>query len=132
MDRKRRKFAIAGMAVSAIVGAIGVVGIATSGSAQTPPATVTAVAKETATPTVPPTPTIPPQPTPVDLPMAVPFGPVAAEPFRVRTGDGDCLNVRPTPGTTFGSDPRTCVPEGFLLWLYDGEVQADGSPGATR
>lgn len=58
--------------------------------------------------------------------MAVPFGPLAADPYRVRTGDGDCLNVRPVPGTTFASDPRTCVPEGFLLWLYGEPQQADG------
>lgn len=58
--------------------------------------------------------------------MAVPFGPLAAEPYRVTTGDGDCLNVRPNPGTTFKSDPRTCVPEGFLLWLYGEEKEVDG------
>jgi hypothetical protein len=62
----------------------------------------------------------------VEFPMPVPFGPVAAEPYRVHTGDGDCLNVRPTPGTTFKGDPRTCVPEGFLLWLYGDQVEADG------
>lgn len=56
----------------------------------------------------------------------VPAGPIAAEPYRVYTGDGDCLNVRPQPGTTFESDPRTCVPEGFLLWLYGEPLEVDG------
>ncbi len=56
----------------------------------------------------------------------VPAGQIAAEPYRVFTGDGDCLNVRPMPGTTFQTDPRTCVPEGFLLWLYGDAVDVDG------
>lgn len=54
------------------------------------------------------------------------LGPLTAEPVRVHTGDGDCLNVRPQPGTTFQTDPRACVPEGFLLWLYGAAQQVDG------
>lgn len=56
----------------------------------------------------------------------VPFGPIAADPVRVRTGDGDCLNVRPTPGTAFPTDPRVCVPEGTLLWLAGPVREVDG------
>lgn len=51
---------------------------------------------------------------------------VEATPVRVFTGDGDCLNVRPQPGTTFEATPYSCVAEGTLLWLSGDEVEADG------
>lgn len=125
----RRKFLIPGVAALAVAGALGVMGFAaTQGQAEGgPPTTPTAVitAPPTATPTVP---ARPPEPAkqPETIPPQMPFGPITADPFRVHTGDGDCLNVRPVAGTTFQSDPRTCVPEGFLLWLYGDEVDADG------
>lgn len=95
----------------------------------------TPVPEETATP--PATPTASPtfaapityddkQPTPGEQPPQHAFGMVEAEPHRVYTGDGECLNVRPQPGTLFGGDPRTCVPEGFLLWLYGPAKDVDG------
>ncbi len=52
--------------------------------------------------------------------------PVTADPVRVHTGDGDCLNVRPQPGTTFATDPYSCLPEGTLLWLRGPEKLVDG------
>jgi hypothetical protein len=58
--------------------------------------------------------------------QTLPIGSIAADPVRVHTGDGDCLNVRPQPGTSFQSDPRACLPEGFLLWLYGAPRQVDG------
>lgn len=57
---------------------------------------------------------------------AEPAKPINAEPVRVHTGDGDCLNVRPQPGTTFATDPYTCLAEGTLLWLTPVGVTADG------
>lgn len=89
-----------------------------------------------ATPTLEATPTPEPTPTPVpeieinsnknELRAMVPAGPLASEPYRVYTGDGDCLNVRPSPGVRFQGDPRACVPEGFLLWLYGDPIEVDG------
>lgn len=55
-----------------------------------------------------------------------PIGPVQADPVRVQTGDGDCLNIRQAPGTKFDADPRACVPEGFLLWLHGDPQVVDG------
>ncbi len=55
-----------------------------------------------------------------------PGEPVEADPVRVFTGDGDCLNVRPAPGLTFEAEPFTCVPEGTLLWLHGPAKEADG------
>lgn len=54
------------------------------------------------------------------------FGPVVTEPVRVRTGDGDCLNVRYLPGTTGQPRVAACAAEGTLLWLAGDQVEADG------
>lgn len=95
-------------------------------------AEVTPTEGPTSTPTAIPTPTpeavplIPLQERPDKRTAVKDAGPIAAEPYRVHTGDGDCLNVRPSPGTSFATDPRTCVPEGFLLWLYGDPVDVDG------
>jgi hypothetical protein len=125
--RNRKRFVLAGVGAFIAAGLLGTLGIAaTRGSAQNTPSptpTPSAEASAVATPTAMPTPTVP---APVEAPMAVPFGPLAAEPYRAYTGDGDCLNVRPVPGTTFQGDPRTCVPEGFLLWLYGEPKVVDG------
>lgn len=75
------------------------------------------------------TPATKPAPPPVPEPerrAPKPAGPIVAEPYRAYTGDGDCLNVRPAPIKAFATDPRTCVPEGFLLWLYGPAKEADG------
>jgi hypothetical protein len=77
---------------------------------RTPP-TVIVIAKET--------------PPPATKQKTLPLGPIAVEPVRVYTGDGDCLNVRPQPGLN-NADPRFCVPEGHLLWFYGEAVDADG------
>lgn len=137
---RRQRFALgAGLAVLGVVALAG--GFAAGiGRAQSPEnETPEAVASETETavatpsPTATPTPFVPPTPVedlggwkPQLLPPERPFGLMEAEPYRVFTGDGDCLNLRPAPGTTFGGDPRTCVPEGFLLWLFGPEKEADG------
>ena len=101
------------------------------GAEATPTPTVTATVTATPTPPVPvPTPT-PWAPSPRPNPPGPPaddwagFGPVDAEPVRVRTGDGDCLNLRSLPGTA-GPGPRQCAPEGTLLWLRGAAVEADG------
>ncbi|MBK9544406.1 MAG: hypothetical protein IPO51_00855 [Dehalococcoidia bacterium] len=130
MARQRRKRLVIGGASALVVAAIlGVAGLAaTGGQAQTPPRTSATATPSLPTPTPPASPTpapVKPKP-PIEEPMAMPFGPLAAEPYRVKTGDGDCLNVRPSPGTTFKSDPRTCVPEGFLLWLLGPAREVDG------
>jgi hypothetical protein len=115
------------VAIGVVVALAGVVGIAASlgGSNGAPAAVASPTPEPTATPTVEPV-SLYPAPAPIEEPLAVPFGPVKAEPYRVHTGDGDCLNVRPTPGLTFASDPRTCVPEGFLLWMYGEPTDVDG------
>ena len=101
------------------------------GAEATPTPTVTATVTATPTPPVPvPTPTPwapPPRPNPPGPPGDdwAGFGPVNAEPVRVRTGDGDCLNLRSLPGTA-GPGPRQCAPEGTLLWLRGAAVEADG------
>lgn len=125
----RKRVAFAGAGVVALAGLFGIAGLAaTRGRAEdapkpTPTVTSTSTPAPTATPVFIPKPTEPPV---VEKQPVMPFGPVEAQPYRVHTGDGDCLNVRPVPGTTFQSDPRTCVPEGFLLWLFGEPVQADG------
>ncbi|MEO8539823.1 MAG: hypothetical protein ABI577_08800 [bacterium] len=124
----RKRYVIGGMGAVALAGLLGVLGLAaTGGHAQTgaKPGETPTVVLPTATPTAAPAPKEPPK-QPADVPLAMPFGPITAEPYRVHTGDGDCLNVRPVPGTTFQSDPRTCVPEGFLLWLYGEPKSVDG------
>ncbi len=122
----RRRLMLGGIAVGVVAALSGVVGIAaTQGGGGTPAAPASPAAEAAATPTVEPIALLP-APTPVEEPLAMPFGPVQAEPYRVHTGDGDCLNVRPTPGLTFESDPRTCVPEGFLLWLHGEPKEVEG------
>ncbi len=88
-----------------------------------PSATVTTAASPspvTSPTSVPPTPTVapPPRSTAGDV--------VKADPVRVKTGDGDCLNVRPVAGTKFEAEPFTCVPEGTLLWLSGPAQEVDG------
>ncbi len=126
--RTRKRFVLGGVALFAAAALFGVIGVAaTQGSAQGTPEPSPTPTLAPASPTVEPsTEAIPTPPPPVEVPMAVPFGPLAAEPYRVFTGDGDCLNVRPVPGTTFEGDPRACVPEGFLLWLYGEPKMVDG------
>ncbi|MEO8225408.1 MAG: WD40 repeat domain-containing protein [Gammaproteobacteria bacterium] len=126
VQQKRRLVTVVGaLSVVLVAGAIGGAAIAMGGDASPSPArpqqtaTATATAFPVATP--PPEPTVDPQ----KRQQLLPFGPVAADPVRVFTGDGDCLNVRPQPGTTFATDPRACVPEGFLLWLYGPEQNVD-------
>jgi hypothetical protein len=51
---------------------------------------------------------------------------VQAERFVVHTGDGDCLNVRPKPGTQFATEVIYCAPEGQVLWLYGSSTDVDG------
>ena len=123
----RKRFVLGGLGAFIAAGLLGTLGIAaTLGSAQDAPSATSSPSVEATVesiPTAPPTATIP---APVEAPMAMPFGPLAAEPYRAYTGDGDCLNVRPVPGTTFQGDPRTCVPEGFLLWLYGEPQVVDG------
>ncbi|MCL6643457.1 MAG: hypothetical protein K6U88_00510 [Dehalococcoidia bacterium] len=46
--------------------------------------------------------------------------------MRVHTGDGDCLNLRYLPGTSQQPEPRSCAPEGTLLWLAGAPAEADG------
>ena len=87
-----------------------------SGQASPSPSPSATVSVTTA-PSPSPTP-IPPTPTPAPPPKLTVGEPVRADPVLVYTGDGDCLNVRPTPGTQFEVQPFTCVPEGTLLWLY--------------
>ena len=99
MARQRRKRLVIGGASALVVAAIlGVAGLAaTGGQAQTPPRT-----SATATPSLP-TPTPPASPTPAPVkpkppneePMATPFGPLAAAPYRVKTSDDDCPNDPP-------------------------------------
>ena len=127
---------IATLGAAAIL-AIGVTAIAFAGGTNHPTQTQPSVTPSTepelteiAVATVPPS-YIPPAPPPKETEpvrqQLAPFGRVDAEPVRVHTGDGDCLNVRYIPGTTFqNNDPRTCVPEGFLLWLSGEAVEADG------
>ena len=67
---------------------------------------------------------------------AIPFPPeqktlpagqkIEAASVRVATDDGSCLNVRPQPGTTFGTEPFSCLADDTLLWLYGPAKQVDG------
>jgi hypothetical protein len=83
--------------------------------------------------TATPWPTPTPEPTP---PLAgldpkepgyrvLPFGPIAADRAVVDTGDSDCLNVRRVPGTTFAEEPRFCVNNGQVLWLWGEPREVD-------
>jgi len=144
-SRRRRWLAIAGLGIALATGA-SVAGLTiTSGSAAAPPSTPRAAATAPATPSATPSPSVSPAPETPDTPTretATPFpektpeaaptfrtlpaGPIAADAVRVHTGDGDCLFVRPAPGTTFKAEPNTCLPEGSLLWLYGPAEQVDG------
>jgi len=120
---------IGGIGVAGLSALVGLLGFAaTQGNAETPAATPAPAVEATPVPALPPPQALelPKEAQSQSLPPQVPFGPIEAEPYRVFTGDGDCLNVRPVPGTIFQSDPRTCVPEGFLLWLYGEPVDVDG------
>ncbi len=140
--RRHRRFTWVGVLV--VLGLIALAGGFAAGNtrAQAPEGENTAVASEEGTPLALPTEVAPPTPTPnagvrpADLTpteilsdkakIARPFGLVDAEPYRVFTGDGECLNVRYVPGTLFENDPRACVSEGFLLWMYGPEKVVDG------
>ncbi len=140
--RRHRRFTWAGVLV--VLGLIALAGGFAAGNtrAQTSDEATPASETDEGTPAALPTEVAPPTPTPdtwgrpVDLKpteilsdkgkIARPFGLVDAEPYRVFTGDGDCLNVRYVPGTLFENDPRACVPEGFLLWIYGPENVVDG------
>jgi hypothetical protein len=123
--RRRRVLAIGvGAAVALVIGALGLAGTL-SGSAETPEPAETPSAVATQTPITEPT----PEPGPsLDRPKEpLPeFGRVDAEPFRVHTGDGDCLNIRQVPGAMFSGEPLACVREGYLLWLVGEEQEVDG------
>jgi hypothetical protein len=97
----------------------------TTQAAPSPGATVTVVPSASAT-ALPATPT--PVPTEAPPPQRIPSvgERVTADSVRVYTGDGDCLNVRPAPGTTFEAVPFTCLPEGSLLRLTGPAQEADG------
>lgn len=125
--------ALAGFGALAIAG--GVAGLTGTGGGESDPAeTVNAVA--TATPATVAAPEALSEPTGLSAPKKeyvqpkqrtiAPGEPVEADPVRVYTGDGDCLNVRPAPGLTFEAEPFTCVPEGTLLWLHGPAKEADG------
>ena len=130
--RRRRNWAV-GLALSGIA-AMAIVTVSEAGggappaaASTTPGPSATATAPATATPTVASAPTPPPPPPAAVEPKPVPPGTkVTADAARVLTGDGDCLNVRPNPGTTFAVEPYSCVPEGTLLWLSGPTEEADG------
>ena len=117
-----------------LLSAIVVVSLTACNESEDEPAQVVAIMEATATPTafveeLLATPTPGPKMTPqvkIERAPYQPVGAINAEPYRVTTGDGDCLNVRPSPGTTFKTDPRTCVNDGYLLWLYGPSKDVDG------
>ncbi len=94
----------------------------------TPVSTATATPTPTATPAGPPPPPAGLDPTdrPDHSDKHLPPGPIASDRAIVYTGDGDCLNVRPVPSTQFESDPRFCLHEGEVVYLYGDVVEADG------
>ncbi len=119
--------------LAAIVGMLLAVGLATAQQGPTPTPKPSQTASPTsAKPKEVPTPT--PEPTPEPKEEAAPPAPeqiatgtrIEADPVRVATGDSDCLNVRPQPGTTFAVEPNACVPNGTLLWLFGETKEADG------
>ncbi len=129
----RRFMAVAGLACLGLAAGLflgtagnarGVPGQAPSPS-PSPVATFTPTPSPALSPTPPPPPPTPPPFVPEKV-RSLPAGPVSADPVRVHTGDGDCLNVRYAPGTANRGDPRTCVPEGTLLWLYGPAEQVYG------
>ncbi len=133
LQRGRRWMLVSGAMVAA--SALGAAVLAATPRAETPPPGLPSTTPEaTATPTaasLPAEPTpwpAPPPPGHGSVPPAgdAPFGRVAAEPARVRTGDGDCLNVRYLPGTTGQPRVAGCAAEGTLLWLTGDPVEADG------
>ena len=129
-SKRHMLLGIGGLALLVTVAGAGGVAAATGGTqAPAPKATTTPAPTPTVTEVTrisDTTPLVKPTPEPPKRQPLKPFGPISADPVRVHTGDGDCLNVRPQPGTLFKTDPRACVPEGFLLWLYGPEQQVDG------
>ncbi len=136
LPRSRRSRVAIALASIAVIAAAGTAMLATGDSKAAPAATPSRSPSPSAF-AVPPSQTVAPSPSqsPVAIPdqpkepprqQTLPIGPITVEPVRVSTGDGDCLNVRPQPGTSFQSDPRACLPEGFLLWLYGPVRQVDG------
>jgi hypothetical protein len=136
-DLVRRRRPLLTVGAAAVAGAAIIAGLAVSagnaapGASPTPTTVPTETAALTATATpatvVPKTEVPDPAATPPPRPAGPPLGDrVAADPVRVRTGDGDCLNIRQAPGTTFELVPSTCAPEGTLLWLYGPAQEADG------
>lgn len=126
---RRRNLVLAAACAALIAGA------AAAGTRAESPTTApgaTAAASPTATALAAPTPT-PWTPPPAAPARSAPpagdwpgFGPVTADPVRVRTGDGDCLNVRYLPGLSGQGAPRECAAEGTLLWLWGEPADADG------
>lgn len=129
----------AGVLAGAVTAGLAAAALAAGTRAEGPGAEGTATPTVTQSVTATPTPFIPePTPTPWAPPPPLPrpagppahdwagFGPVDAEPVRVHTGDGDCLNLRWLPGTAGQPTPRACAPEGTLLWLSGAAVEADG------
>jgi hypothetical protein len=122
----------AGLMLVVGAGVFMVTGIA--GAEDEPTPDTTPVSTATATPTPTATPAGPPPPPagldPTDRPdysdKHLPPGPIASDRAIVYTGDGDCLNVRPVPSTQFESDPRFCLHEGEVVYLYGDVVEADG------
>jgi hypothetical protein len=120
-----------------LVAALGAVAIAVGSRAESPPGEGerSQSVEPSPTPTVfvaipTPTPWQPPPPPPPLLPGRPDadwpgFGPIDATPAHVRTGDGDCLNLRYLPGMG-QNQPRECAPEGTLLWFWGEAVEADG------
>lgn len=138
MLRLLRSRPVAFSAAAAAVGlaAFGLAFAAPNGE-PTPAAPGESAPEATPSPVVSPAPLPTAWPTPVakpslPAPLAPPSGPadlppLAVEPVRVHTGDGDCLNVRPLPGIPPSNDrPRDCLPEGTLLWLAGPAIDADG------
>ncbi|HEX6032194.1 MAG TPA: hypothetical protein VFY90_12255 [Tepidiformaceae bacterium] len=94
--------------------------VATSTPTSTPSTPFVLTTTATGTPTPAQTP-----PPPPEL-RTLPLGPLPSERAVVHTGDGDCLNVRPVPSKKFESDPRFCLNEGEIVYLYGDPVDADG------
>jgi hypothetical protein len=98
-----------------------------SASTPTPAASTPSPTSVVPTPAAKPVETPPPPPVPQhSTELLPPLGPVSADPVRVHTGDSDCLNVRPAPGTTFQTDALFCLSEGATLWLSGPAQVVDG------
>jgi hypothetical protein len=128
--RPGRKRALALAATAVIAATLISAGAAATRGNAAPPPSAPATATPASTPTSVPSPTAPVVETTTVGNKPGPQGqtPVAvvAERFLVHTGDGDCLNVRPKPGTQFASEVIYCAPEGQVLWLYGKSTEVDG------